>query len=130
MKNILLLIGFFAASIASATPGDLGCEATIGGKKVEVLIGYDNHGQPASLLEVTVAGKKELSTTNVESGMINVGTEDEPFMNNYISGKNEQGSVFIRIPEQNPEAGQLEIFLSVDIPNVISIDGVEAACPY
>lgn len=100
--SALLTLAFSFSSLA--TPGDVGCTGSLGGRvPLEVLIGYDNHGQvnPA-LLELTARGEKIFSSKNPRWSMVNVGTEEEPFMNTVLSAENEDGSyVSIRYPEQD-----------------------------
>lgn len=100
--SALLTLAFSFSALA--TPGDVGCTGSLGGRvPLEVLIGYDNFGQTnPALLELTARGEKIFSSKNPRWSMVNVGTEEEPFMNMVLSAENEDGSyVSIRYPEQD-----------------------------
>lgn len=125
-----LLILAFSFS-AQATPGDVGCTGSLGGRvPLEILIGYDNFGQvnPA-LLELSARGEKIFSSKTPRWGMVNVGTEDEPFMNTVLSAETEDGSyVKIRYPEQDQTADTTMGIMEFTIKGGLRALYVEITC--
>lgn len=131
MKLIILLSTLVFSLSALATPGDVGCTGSLGGRvPLEVLIGYDNHGEvnPA-LLELTARGEKIFSSKSPRWSMVNVGTEEEPFMNSVLSAENEDGSyVSIRYPEQDATSDTTEAIMEFTIKGGLRALYVEITC--
>lgn len=130
VKSLIGLLAFTAALSAHATPGDIGCTGTLGGRvALEVLIGYDNHGQiNPSLLELTARGEKIFSSASPRWTMENVGTEDEPFMNSVLKAESGGSYVSIRFPEQDPEADTTEAIMEFAISGGLKANYVEITC--
>lgn len=105
------LFGFGAA----ATPGDTGCTGTLEGKKIDLLLGYDVHGQYVpSLMQIQQYGAVVFESPDVQEEMINVGTEENPFYNQTWVANDEESTATVRIPEQNPTDEKLSVFLTVE----------------
>lgn len=117
------LSGFAVLSVsvaAQATPGDIACSGTTAnGKKVEVLKLYDSFEQEGPTgASVTLDGK-EVATFNgpFETGYVNVGTEDSPFMNYQEIGKNGDDTLTLRYPEQSPDEDTITAYLTLEAPS-------------
>jgi hypothetical protein len=128
-----LALSLFVSGMAHATPGDVLCIGeTADQKKVEVVLGYDNFEQPtASFINVSVEGSQVVSFPEaaIEGKMINVGTEESPFMNWQQSGKDGENMIALRYPEQDPEADSVSIYLTLDVPSKkVSLSEVELSC--
>lgn len=131
MKLIILLSTLVFSLFALATPGDVGCTGSLGGRvPLEVLIGYDNHGEVnPSLLELTARGEKIFSSKSPRWSMVNVGTEEEPFMNSVLSAENEDGSyVSIRYPEQDATSDTTEGIMEFTVKGGLRALYVEITC--
>lgn len=130
LKMMLGLVTLATALSAQATPGDIGCTGTLGGRvALEVLIGYDNHGQiDPSLLELTARGEKIFSSTSPKWSMVNVGTEDQPFMNSVLSAESGGSYVSIRYPEQDPDAETTSAIMEFAISGGLKASYVEITC--
>ncbi|AGH94648.1 hypothetical protein [Pseudobdellovibrio exovorus] len=64
----LATLMILASQSALATPGDIGCKGTVGGKlELNVLIGYNYHGQGAVLIDVTAKDDLIFSSSDVKS---------------------------------------------------------------
>lgn len=130
LSLLLGLMTLAAALSAQATPGDVGCTGTLGGRvALEVLIGYDNHGQiNPSLLELTARGEKIFSSTSPQWTMENVGTEEEPFMNSVLKAESGGSYVSIRYPEQDPDADTISAIMEFAISGGLKASYVEITC--
>lgn len=129
MRFVMALMALFiTTTTAMATPGDVGCYG-IAGKKyaIDVLIGYDHFGQDAALLEVTVNGDKVFSSDKVTTGMVNMGTEDSPFINGLLYASDAQSYVEIRFPEDDG-GNTFEAFLNLNIENGLTATDVLITC--
>lgn len=134
MNQKVLAIGmslFLTSATAFATPGDTACKGTQNGKAIELLLGYDVHGQSApSFIEVSENGSVVFTSTSVEETMVNVGTQDEPFINNAWVASDEESTATVRIPEQDPENnGKFTVVLTVSTDSgLFKANDVELTC--
>lgn len=132
-KQIVALLGLAVFSIsAQATPGDVQCTGTTtDGKKVEVLKLYDNFQQngPSGAI-VTLEGKEVAKfSSELETGYVNVGTENDPFMNYQETGKDGDDVLTLRYPEQSPDEDTISVYLTLDAPSSkTKLSEVELQC--
>ncbi len=74
MKHIIILALALSSTFAFATPGDTICTGKLKGQTVELLLGYDHHGQKVpSLVEIKVEGKVVFES--IEVSKVNSGTK-------------------------------------------------------
>ena len=132
-KHIVALLGLTVFSIsAHATPGDVQCTGTTAdGKKVEVLKLYDNHQQNGPSGATVALDGKEVAkfSGEFETGYVNVGTENDPFMNYQETGKNGDDVLTLRYPEQLPDEDTITVYLTLDAPSSkTKLSEVELTC--
>lgn len=130
LKAMLLSTSLILSSAASmATPGDIGCRASLQGKEIHLLLGYDHHGQTVpSLIEVSKDNEVIFSSTSVEEKMVNVGTKRSPFINTVWSASDEESTVTVRLPEQDPSE-ELSVVLSIDTDSgLVKISELPMTC--
>lgn len=66
VKFIILFALVLSSSFALATPGDIGCAGKLKGKPVDLLLGYDYHGQKVpSLITVSFDSQVVFESTEV-----------------------------------------------------------------
>lgn len=132
MKTLLSVFVLLLSFSTYATPGDLLCTGTNNGEAVEMLIGYDAHQQTApSLLQVTVKNTVVFESYNVNLSMLNVGTDEMPFINTVWTASDEESSLLVRLPEQDPDADFLVVYITVATDSgLFKATEVEMTCPY
>lgn len=117
---------------AHATPGDVACTGmTAAGEKIEVLKLYDFFQQngPSGAI-VTLDGKKvAVFKSELETGYVNVGTEENPFMNYQETGKDGDDTLTLRYPEQSPDEDTITVYMTLDAPSSkTKLSEVELTC--
>ena len=132
MKALVSVLFFIFSTSSYATPGDLLCTGTNNGETVEMLIGYDAHQQTApSLLQITVKNTIVFESYNVNLSMINVGTDDMPFINTVWMASDEESNLLVRLPEQDPDADSLIVYITVETDSgLFKATELEMICPY
>lgn len=67
MKNLILSALVLFTSMSYATPGDVGCTGLSNGKKVDVLLGFDHHGQTTpSVVWISINGERLFDAQQIE----------------------------------------------------------------
>lgn len=133
MKSLILAALLFGSIAAHATPGDSLCKATTAeGKKIEVLIGRDSFEQTFAFIDISVNGKKitRFTEKNANSRMVNAGDSENVFMNFLIEGRNADGEMALRFPEQNGMS-DASIMATLEFKKAgLSTDELEMSCEF
>lgn len=132
MKSLILAALLLGSVAAHATPGDSLCTAVSEGKKIEVLIGRDNFEQTFAFIDISVNGKKitRFNNDNASSRMVNAGDSENVFMNFLIEGKNADGEMSLRFPEQNGMS-DASIMATLEFKKAgLNTDELEMSCEF
>ena len=133
MKSLVFLVIGLMSSVALATPGDVLCTGQLAtGESIEVLLGYDAHGQDVpSLVEVSKDQQVVFTSDEVSGGMVNMGSDDMPFLNTVWVANDEESTATVRVPEQDPDADSLSVILTVLTDSgLFSVEELELECAY
>ena len=87
---------------AHATPGDIACHGTTAaGEKIEVVKLYDFFQQNAPSGAVVTLNGKDVATfkSELKTGYVNVGTDENPFLNYQEIGRDGDDILTLRYPE-------------------------------
>jgi hypothetical protein len=133
MRHLLTFLFLFSSSTVFATPGDIGCSAVIGKKRVEVIVGRDYFDQPPVFVEVLISGKvvARFDAETITEGMVVIRDESQEVLlaNSHISAAGESGLAYLRFPEtsgQNPQA-----FATLNLPSAnLAVVDLNMSCEF
>lgn len=121
MLSTLAAVMILTSQAAMATPGDVPCTGTVGGKlALDVLIGYDNHESGASLIQVTARGEVIFSSTSVKSQLISSGT--------VLIAQSNGSEVGILVEGIDDETGEAKAVMDIAIAGGLKANAVELTC--
>lgn len=119
--STLATLMILTSQAAMATPGDVACTGTVGGKlALDVLIGYDNHESGASLIQVTAKGEVIFSSSEVKSRLISSGT--------VLTAESNGSEVGILIEGIDDETGKAQAVMGLAISGGLKAHAIELTC--
>lgn len=129
LKVALVSLIFGTFHMAGATKIVPDCSAYHEGEFVQLVIGPD-YQDIATPSELTVykSGVEVINVKNVKQTYLNVGTDDEPFMNQAWLGSKKGASLTVRIPEQAGPALEYVALSLETSPGVFRYKDLEMTC--
>lgn len=120
MKLIFFALALVFSNTASATPGDVSCEAERNGKKIKLLIGYDFHGQTVpSLLEISEAGSVVFVSADVEEDLVHSRT---------WTASDEESTATIQTSKQTGSDFTSAVLTVVTDSGLFKVENLEMSC--
>ena len=132
MKLTAIIFVTIFSSITFAASGDVDCVGRLNGEDVTLLMGFEHHGETSpSLISINHKNTVVFKSDEVKEVILNVGTDDQPFHNTAWVASAKQNTVVVRMPEQDPEANNYAVYLSVSTDDktvFTSQDELEMVC--
>lgn len=125
-----ILLSVFGGSLAMATPGDIGCTGNLNGKKIDLLLGYDVHGQDEpALIQVSEDGKVVFESHDVSLSLeVFAADPNNPVIEAVTwEASDEESTAIVRVPEQGK--GELSVVLTVETDSgLFKVNELEMGC--